>query len=319
MSTHHAPASSHRWRLGVALAITLTILGAEILGAWWTGSLALIVDAGHMAMDATGLIMAFVAASLALRPATPTLTWGFRRAEVISSGLQALFLSAVGIYAIVEAITRLITPPEVKPAGLLLFGVIGLSGNLASLWILGGHGHHDQHGHHGHEHDHQHTNLNMRAATLEVLNDALGSVAVIISAVILATTGFTRADSIASLVIATLILPRAWIILREAGRILLEAAPVQLDLGAVREHILAHPQVCDVHDLHASQISSELPVLTAHVIVHDEAFTDGSLPRLLAQLQECVATHFDVSVQHSTFQLEPAGQQLPRHCSVHDH
>lgn len=288
---HHDHHTSNRTRLAFALAITASILIAEIVGAWWTDSLALIADAGHMAVDTAGLTMAFTAAALVLRPADNTYTWGLRRAEVISSALQAMLLGGVGIYTLIEAVRRLIAPVDVNSHGLLLLGIIGLLGNIASFAVLSGGEH----------------NLNMKAATLEVLNDALGSVAVIVSAIVMATTGFARADAIASLIIALLILPRALHILRESGAILLEATPPGLELAAVREHILGVPGVVDVHDLHASRISSGLPVLTAHVIVADECFHDGSLPAMLSQLQECVFGHFPVSVEHSTFQFEPKG------------
>jgi cobalt-zinc-cadmium efflux system protein len=151
--------------------------------------------------------------------------------------------------------------------------------------------------------------VNVRAAFLEVVNDALGSVAVIVSAVVVATTGWARADAVAAVLISALIVPRTLMLLRETTDVLLESAPSGLDLGEVRRHIVAVPHVLDVHDLHASQISTGLPVLSAHVVVEDECFVDGDLPALLGQLQSCVAEHFPVSVAHSTFQLEPASHR----------
>ncbi len=139
-----------------------------------------------------------------------------------------------------------------------------------------------------------------------MVNDALGSVAVIVSAVV-ATTGWVRVDALAGMLIVALILPRAVVILREAGSILLEATPHGLDLDDVRGHLLAVPHVRDVHDLHASTIATGLPVLTAHVVVDEQCFTGGHAAEMLTRLQGCVAAHFDVSVEHSTFQLEPPG------------
>ncbi|WP_298891520.1 cation diffusion facilitator family transporter [uncultured Serinicoccus sp.] len=286
----HGVGTSHRGRLAVAFAITATILVAEVIGALWTGSLALLVDAGHMLTDAAGLAMALVAASLALRPPTPARTWGFRRAEVLAAGAQATVLLGVGIYAFVEGVRRLYEPHEVSSTGLLLFGIVGLAGNIASMLVLS---------------TGRAANLNMRAAFLEVVNDALGSVAVIISAIVIATTGWVRIDAIAGMVIAALIVPRAIAILREAGHILLESTPKGLDLDDVRAHLLAVPHVQDVHDLHASTIATGLPVLTAHVVLDDECFADGHAAEMLAQLQDCVAAHFTVSIEHSTIQLEP--------------
>lgn len=149
-------------------------------------------------------------------------------------------------------------------------------------------------------------NLNLRAAFLEVVNDALGSIAVIAAAIVIATTGWTGADAVAAILIGVLILPRALLLLRETVDVLLESTPRGLDLDSVRAHIQGLDRVRNVHDLHASTIATGLPVLTAHVVVDDECFADGSAPALLDELQACVAEHFRVSVQHSTFQLEPA-------------
>lgn len=236
--------------------------------------------------------MALVAANLAARPATAERTWGYRRAEVLAAAAQALVLFAVGIYALIEGIRRLSAPPEVPAGSLLVFGVVGLLGNLVAIVALAG-GRTD--------------NLNMRAAFLEVLNDALGSVAVIVSAVVIATTSFERADALAAMFISLLIIPRTLVLLRESTDVLLEATPRGLDLQAVRGHILELEHVLDVHDLHASQIATGMPVLSAHVVLEDSCFHDGHAPRVLDELQACVAEHFPVSVEHSTFQLEPAG------------
>lgn len=285
----HGGAATPRRRLAIAFGITATILVAEVIGAVWTGSLALLVDAGHMLTDAAGLLVALIAASLAMRPASSERTWGWRRAEVLAAALQALVLFGVGLYALVEGVRRLIEPAEVASTGLLVFGIVGLAGNLAALAVLaGGRG----------------ASINMRAAFLEVLNDALGSVAVIVSAIVIATTGWDRADALAGMLISLLILPRALLILKQSALILLESTPEGLDLEDVRRHILELPHVVDVHDLHASEITSGLPVLSAHVVLEDECFRQDHAPRILRDLQTCVAEHFDVSVEHSTFQLE---------------
>ena len=285
----HAPQGTHRGKLAIAFGITVTILVAEVIGAWWTNSLALLVDAGHMLTDASGLLMALIAANLALRPPTPERTWGWRRSEVLAAGAQAAVLLGVGVYAFVEGVRRLWTPPEVTAGGLLVFGIVGLVGNIVSMLVLS---------------SGRAANLNMRAAFLEVVNDALGSVAVIVSAVVIALTGWTRIDALAGMLIAALIVPRAITILREAGSILLESTPPRLNLEEVRRHILEVPHVVGVHDLHASTIATGLPVLTAHVVVEEACFADGHAAQMLTDLQACVADHFDVSVEHSTFQLE---------------
>ena len=176
-----------------------------------------------------------------------------------------------------------------EAGGVAFIGVVGLLGNVASLMVLlGG----------------KDSNLNMRAAFLEVLNDALGSVAVIVSAVVIALTGWTRADTVAGLLVAVLIVPRALKLLKESGSILLEATPSGLDLTKVREHMAEHPHVKDVHDLHASVVSTDLPVLTAHVVLSDECFSDGHSQEILSEIQDCLTTHHEVSIEHCTLQLE---------------
>ncbi|GAA1938432.1 cation diffusion facilitator family transporter [Microbacterium aoyamense] len=278
-----------RNRLIIAFSITASVFVIEVFGAIITGSLALLVDATHMLTDVIGLALAVTAAHLMNRPPSDRHTWGLRRAEVLGALAQAALLLGVGIFALVEGIRRLFEPPEIASGSLLFFGIVGLVANVISLVVLMG----------GRK-----QNLNMRAAFLEVMNDALGSVAVIISAILIATLGWYQADAIAGILIALLIIPRTLILLRASGSVLLESTPPGLDLAEVRRHILALPHVIAIHDLHASQVSTDLPTLSAHVVVDDGLSADDSA-RLLTSLQECVADHFPVSVEHSTFQLEP--------------
>jgi cobalt-zinc-cadmium efflux system protein len=289
---HTGGVADNRRRLAIVLALTATVLGVEVVGALLTGSLALLADAGHMLTDAAGLVIALIAASLALRPATAQRTWGYRRAEVLGATLQAAVLLAVGAYILIEGVRRLFEPPEVSSTAVLVFGAVGLVANAIGIFVL------TRGGRSG--------NINMRAAFLEVLNDTLGSVAVVVAAVVIAGTGWQQADAVASLFIAVLIIPRTLRLLRETVGVLLESTPPGLDLDAVRAHLLALPHVLGVHDLHASQITSGLPVLSAHVVVEDACFHDGHAPQVLDQLQACLSEHFPVSVAHSTFQLEMA-------------
>ena len=276
--------------LAIVLAISSTILVAEVVGAYLSGSLALLADAGHVLTDVAGLSLALFAAVLAARPATPERTWGYQRAEVLAAAAQASVLLAVGAFILVEGVRRLFAPPEVLPGVMIVFGLVGLGGNALSIFVLSRAGT---------------GNLNTRAARLEVLGDALGAVAVLVAAVVVLVTGWLQADAVASLAIGLLILPRTWKLLRETVDVLLEGTPKSLDLTAVREHVLGVPHVHAIHDLHASRVSSDLPVLTAHVVVDDSCFLDGHLPQLLDELQACLAGHFDVT--HSTFQFEPVG------------
>jgi cobalt-zinc-cadmium efflux system protein len=296
---HGLPADPHTRRsLALVLVISTTILVVEVVGALLSGSLALLADAGHMLTDVAGLSMGLVAAVLAGRPATLQRTWGYRRAEVLAAAAQAAVLLTVGVFVLVEGVRRLLEPPPVASATMLVFGIVGLVGNLASIVLLlraGG------------------STLNARAALLEVMNDALGSVAVLAAASVIALTGWLRADAVASLLVGLLILPRTWRLLRETVDVLMEATPRGVDLAAVRRHILSVDHVRDVHDLHASTVATDLPVLSAHVVVDDECFRDGHLPRLLDELQSCLAGHFDV--EHSTFQFEQAGHTAHEHAA----
>lgn len=277
----------HRGRLGVVLAITGAVLAVEVVGAVMSGSLSLLADAGHVLTDVAGLTLAYVAAVLARRPATDVRTWGYRRAEVLAAAAQAAVLLAVGVFVLVEGVRRLVTPPEVTAGVMLVFGALGLLGNVAAMGVLA---------------SSRGSNLNMRAAFLEVVNDALGSVAVLVAATVVATTGWLRADAVASLLIGVLIIPRTVRLLRESIDVLMESVPRGLDLGDVRQGLLDAPHVHDVHDLHVTQVSSGLPVLTAHVVVDDSCFHDGHLARLLDQLQQRL--HQDFDVEHSTIQFE---------------
>ncbi|GAB3622879.1 cation diffusion facilitator family transporter [Mariniluteicoccus endophyticus] len=288
---HSHGAHASRARLLGALALTLVVVAAQAIGAFVTGSLALLTDTGHALVDASGLVIATIAATLMLRPASSRHTWGFARVEVVAALAQAAVLLVVGVFAAVEGVRRLIDPPDVTAEGLLLFGIIGLAANLASLALLSG----------GRD-----ANLNMRAAFLEVLNDSLGSVAVIVAAVVIRWTGFTRADALAALFIAVLILPRAFRIASDALHILMEFSPAGVDLDDVRAHIAALDHVREVHDLHASTVGTGLPVLTGHVVVDDGCFRDGHAPRILEDIHACVQEHFPVSFEHATIQLEPA-------------
>ncbi|PZF63806.1 cation transporter [Curtobacterium sp. MCBD17_013] len=300
MSHHHehgARSASAR-ALTVAFCVSAAILVAEVVGAVVTGSLALLVDAGHMVVDTGGLAIGLVAVRLAQRSPTARRTWGFQRAEVLGAVAQAAVLLGVGIVVLVTAVQRLVTPVPVPAVPLLVFGVLGVVGNavaLAALTRSGG------------------GTFTARAARLEVLNDSLGSLAVVAAAIVVALTGWERADSVAAILIGALILPRALRLLRETTDVLLEATPPGLDLDAVRRHILRLDHVRAVHDLHASLVATGVPTLTAHVVIDDHCFTSAHAPTILDELQQCVAEHFAVPVEHSTFQLEPASHQRHEH------
>ncbi|MDQ1663101.1 MAG: cobalt-zinc-cadmium efflux system protein [Blastococcus sp.] len=288
----HAPtagtaSAEQRRRLAVVLGLTVAMLAAEVVGSVFSGSLALLADAGHMATDAAGIALALGAVTLAQRPARGRRTFGWQRAEILAAVLNGLLLLAVAIYVLVAAVQRIGHPPTIGSTLMLVVASVGLVVNLLSLAVL--HGGRD-------------ASLNVRGAYLEVLGDALGSVAVIVAAVVIAATGWVAADVVASVAIGFLVLPRAWHLLREAFDVLLEAAPRGVDLEQVRAHMVEVDGVLGVHDLHAWTITSGLPVLSAHVVVTQEALGGGHGGRVLDALCACLGTHFDV--EHCTFQLE---------------
>jgi cobalt-zinc-cadmium efflux system protein len=285
-------AGEHRKRLIVVLVITGAVLFAEVIGGLISGSLALLADAGHMLTDSAGLMLALIAAYLATRAATVKRTFGLQRTEVLAALGNALLLVAVAVWVLIQAVDRLRNPVEINSRLMLVIAVVGALANLVGLLVL---------------RPAQAKSLNIRGAYLEVLGDLLGSLAVIAAAVLILLTGWTPFDAIASLVIVVVIIPRAWLLLREVVDVLLEATPRGVDLAEVRDHILRVRGVVDVHDLHAWTITSGVPVLSAHVIVDHACISEGRSGEVLDRLGECLGGHFDVS--HCTFQLEPVGHQ----------
>ena len=285
----HAAGVTNKTRLVVAICIVAVFLVVEVAGAALSGSLALLADAGHMASDLLGLIVALIAILIAARPATDRQTYGYQRAEVFGALFNGVLLSAVAVFVAVEGVQRLLDPSEaeVLSTPMLVVAVLGLAANVASLLVLRGGA----------------DSIGMRGAYLEVLGDLFGSVTAIVAALVILTTGFAQADAIASLVIAGLIAPRALSLLRDVFHVLSESAPKNMDVEKIRQHILGTDGVVDVHDVHVWAITSGAPVFSAHVVVSDELFASGGTGRLLDELGTCLSGHFDVA--HSTFQLEP--------------
>lgn len=285
---HHSGAN--RTRLSIVLGIIVTVLVVEVVGAIFTGSLALLADAGHMFSDTIGLTVALAATVIAAKPATDRSTFGFQRAEVFGALINGLILLAVAVTVGYQAILRFIDPGdvEVKSFPMLIIAVIGLIANIVAALIL---------------RPQAQSSINMRGAYLEVLGDLLGSVAAIVAAVVILTTGFMPADALASIAIALMIAPRAVFLLRDAVHVLSESVPVDTSVAEIRKHILGAPGVVDVHDIHVWAITSGQPVFSAHVVVETHVFTDNETGKLLDLLADCLSDHFDVA--HSTFQLEP--------------
>lgn len=283
MEEFRSAAALHRRRLTAVFGLTLSFFVVEVVGGIVTNSLALLADAGHMLTDVAGIGLALVAIRLASRPASTERTFGWYRVEILVAVINTVVLFGVAAFVLFEAWRRLMEPPEVAGGLMLAVALAGMAANGVSLWLL---------------RDAQARSLNMRGAYLEVLGDLLGSAAVVVAAVVIALTGFEQADAIASAVIGLMIVPRTWRLLRDAVDVLLEATPKGVDLHEVRRHILEADGVIDVHDLHAWTITSGMNVVSAHVVVQQEADPAGVLDRLCGCLSE------DFDVEHSTFQLE---------------
>ena len=284
----HSAAAATRGRLLVVFCLTLAIFAVEAIGGFAANSLALLADAGHMLTDVAGIGLALLAIWIGGRPPDPERSFGYQRLEILAAVVNALLLFGVGAFIIVEAIRRLASPPEVESGLMIAVALVGLAGNGTSLWLL---------------RKAQSESLNVRGAYLEVVSDFAGSVAVIVAGLVIAATGVTTADAIASILIGLLIFPRTWRLLRDAVDVLLEATPKGLDMALVRSHILDAPGVTECHDLHVWTITSGMNVVSAHVIVEP----DARPAEVLDHLCECLSGFFDI--EHSTFQIETADRR----------
>ena len=276
--------------LGFACGLLATFMLAEVVVALFASSLVLLADAGHMLTDTLALVMAIVALRLAQRPPRDRWTFGLARAEVLSAAVNAVTLLVVSAVVLVEAVRRLVHPSEVSGWSLVVVAAVGLVVNLVATLILA---------------RADRRSLNIAGAFAHVMTDAAAFAATLIAGIIVLVTGWHRVDPIAALVVVVLMVTAAVGLLRESGKVLLEAAPEQVDIDQLRSHLLSTDHVVAVHDLHVWTSGSRLPTASAHVVVSDTAFADGRAPQILDELQACLAGHFDV--EHSTFQLEPLG------------
>ncbi|NNM73931.1 cation diffusion facilitator family transporter [Enterovirga aerilata] len=278
-------ASQNRKGLAWALALTLTYMAAEVVGGLLTGSLALLADAAHMLTDAGGLAFALLAIRLGERPPTPERTYGLLRAEILTALGNAVVLLLLTIYILFEAYERFRNPPEVLGPPMLAVAAVGLAVNLVSMRLLStGSG----------------ESLNVRGAYFEVLSDMLGSLGVIVAALIVTFTGWRLADPLVGAGIGLFIVPRTWSLLREATHVLLEATPARIDLRALDQRLRSIPGVVATHHLHVWTITSGLDAMSAHLVV-SEASSGG---RVLAQARQLVAEEFGIG--HVTIQVEDA-------------
>lgn len=285
---HPADQVIQRRHLRIALALISAFLVAEVVAAIAGRSLALLADAGHLLVDVAALAASLWAAHLAARPAGGVWTYGLKRAEILAAAVNGVTLVALALVIVVEAVRRLASAPSVVGSIVLLTAVAGLVVNAVATAVLA---------------RGRHRSLNIRGAFAHLLTDVYAFAGTAAAGLVILITGWGRADAIASLLVAALMGKAAYRLLRDAGRILLQAAPESIDLAEVRAHLIDVPHVVDVHDLHVWTVTSGLPTLSAHVVLEDHCFASGHAPQLLDALQNCLAGHFDVT--HSTFQLEP--------------
>jgi len=275
--------------LAIALALTLGFSVVETVMGFVTGSLALWADAGHMVTDAGALVLSLVVARIGQRPPSVSMTYGYRRAEVLGALLNAGFMLGVSLFVAIEALQRLAAPPALHGSGLLYTASVGLALNLITAFILS----------RGHAHD-----LNVRGALLHVLGDALGSVAAIVSGICVLHFNFTLADPLASLAISVVLGIGALRLAREATDILMEAPPPHIDVAALARTILETPGVAATHDLHVWCLTPHQPMLTAHVVLTQAAHGTDVAQRVGQRLS---TLH---GIDHVTIQPEPPAPEL---------
>ena len=282
-------AATRRGPLWAALLLLLAFMLAEVVIALLTGSLALLSDAGHMLTDAASIAIALWAAGLAVRPPRGPMTFGWRRAEIISAMVNGVSLLVVALVVLVEAVRRLVDPPQVDALPVIVVALVGMVVNVVDVRLIAAA---------------NRTSLNVEGAYQHILTDLFGFIGSLVAGVVIYVTDWTRADAIASLIVVALMARAGVPITIKAVRVLMEAAPADLDLDEVREHLLGVDHVQAAHDLHAWTVTSGVTSISAHVVIADECFTDSHANEILDQLDECLAEHFDIS--HSTIQLEPA-------------
>jgi cobalt-zinc-cadmium efflux system protein len=281
-------AGRNQRRLGIVLAMTSAYLVAEIAGAYLTGSLALLADAGHMFTDVGGLVLTLIAIKLAERAPTSRRTYGYYRVEILAAALNALALFAMSFFVLYEAYQRFQAPPPIAGGPMLVVALLGLLVNVASMLLL---------------RDAASESLNMKGAYLEVMSDFIASIGVLISALVMLATGWYYADPIVSAAIGVFILPRTWLLLRDAVNVLLEGTPAGLDIASVRAAIEGVAGVASVHDLHAWALTSGVNALSAHV-----TFAPGADHIAVRHaIHERLRSEF--AIHHITLQMEVPGEE----------
>ena len=275
-------------KLAIVLAINGIFFAVEIVGALISGSLALMADAGHMFTDMLALVLALFVAGLAQKRPTPKRTFGLLRAEVLGAFANGALLMVVVVYIYIEAFKRLGGAPEINDPVMLAVGILGLVGNLVGAWILFGS---------------RNDNLNLKGAFLHLIADSLGSVGVILGALIIGVTGWYFVDPIISIIIGLIIFISSLKLISQTVKILLESTPENLDFGEIHSAIIGIDHVSSVHDLHIWTIATGLPSLSAHVKLKPECTETKHWQECLRKIQDTLAERY--GIVHSTIQIEP--------------
>jgi cobalt-zinc-cadmium efflux system protein len=297
-SHEHVAAGEHR--LLVAFALTLLTLFAEAAGGWWSGSLALLADAGHMLVDAVALLLAWVGAHYARRPADALRSFGYARLEVLVGYSNALLQFLIVAWIVAEAASRLLAPEPIHAAAMLGIAAAGFAVNFIVLRVLGGH-------------RHAHDDLNVAGARLHVLGDLLGSLGAVIAALLIWRFDWLWADPITSIIVASLILGSAWTLLRRTAHILLEGTPEDFESAAMIEAITGEAGVADVHHVHVWQLAGGRHVATLHARLAAGADADAAL----AGIQRALRERFQIT--HATVQIERGENCASDDCHTHRH
>lgn len=286
---HIAAGQGHSKRLWMAVGLTLSFLVIEVIGAILTKSLALLSDAAHMLTDVTALAIALAAIQIAKRPADRQRTFGYYRFEILAAAFNALLLFGVAFYIVYEAWARFQNPPEIQSTGMLVIASIGLLINLLAMYLLKGG---------------QAASLNVKGAYLEVLADAVGSVGVIVGAIIIMFSGWLWVDSLIAVAIGFWVLPRTGVLLRDSVNILLEGVPADLNLDTIEQDLKALAHVTGVHDLHVWSLNSHKHSLTAHLVVavQDQPQVLEAARRMLAQNHQL--THVTIQCESTRCNVE---------------
>jgi len=294
---HVASRHGDRRALGVALALILCFMAAEVVAALVASSLALLSDAAHMLTDAAALALSLAAARLATAPARGSMTYGLGRAEILSAQANGVTLLVLSAFIIYGAVTRLVSPPQVKGGLVLVIALAGIAVNVAAARILAG--------------PREPRSLNVEGSYRHILTDLYGFIATATAAVVILATGFSRADAIASLLIAGLMLKAAYDLLKASGRVFMEAAPANLEPDEIGRVLAAQPGVVEVHDLHVWEVTSGFPALSAHVVVG----AGEDCHELRRRLQRLLEERYEV--RHTTLQVDhEAANQGPLQIEV---